>query len=73
MKKMIMDTQTNIRTQLTPEQRAQFDEVMKHPKRPPSTNTMDKLSASAGKSSRLILTKPNLSVDDTKPIPPATN
>jgi hypothetical protein len=69
MKKMIMDTQTNIRTQLTPEQRAQFDEVMKHPKRSSATNNVEKSSSSMGKSSALST---NSSVD-VPTNPPATN
>lgn len=69
MKKMIMDTQTNIRTQLTPEQRAQFDEVMKHTKRPPSTNTVNKVSANVEKFSVLVT---NATVD-VPSNPPATN
>jgi hypothetical protein len=69
MKKMIMDTQTNIRTQLTPEQRAQFDEVMKHTKRPPSTNAVNKVSANVGTSS-LLLTNSTVDVPGN---PPATN
>jgi len=65
MKKMIMDTQTNVRAQLTPEQRAQFDEVMKHPKRAPSTNNVDKLSASLKSLTNSVVALPTN--------PPATN
>jgi hypothetical protein len=47
MKKMIMDTQTNVRAQLTTEQRTRYDEVMKHPKHTTGTNAVNKVSASA--------------------------
>jgi hypothetical protein len=73
MRKVAQDTRLAIRTELTPDQRARFDEVMKHPAKRPAGGTNAMESLLSGNQPKLDASPTNAPVDVPTNLPATTN